>query len=277
MVTAKTESVKLTSIRYPGEDLGIWTILRGFFIIISFLGILISLTGAVPVGFAFLYALILVLLLPYTNLKLKEKTGFGITRGLKIVILIVLFVVAGQMMETKETTKDTVSSVQTQQNADVTKTTQTTDTGSSKVENQKIPQAYKLGDRVLVGDFAYTVHNYTVTNEIGTYIMGDFMGEKADGIFIILDVSIENIAKESKTILGDNIAVIDDQGRRYEHDLQAELYLPKHDGLNVAQMQPGLPKRGKIVFDVPQNIKGYLEVKDADIFSSEKPKIIRWG
>ncbi len=129
MAAVKTEDVKLTSIRYPGEDLGIWTILRGFFMILSFFGILGSITGEFPFSTLLLWLLMFALLSPYYNLKLKEKTGVGITRGLKIVILMVLFVVAGQMMEgkaaAKTTTQDQVSSVQTQQNVDVPKTTQT--------------------------------------------------------------------------------------------------------------------------------------------------------
>ena len=115
----------------------------------------------------------------------------------------------------------------------------------------------------------------TTAYEIGEYILGTFYGEKADGIFLILDVTIENVGKESKYLWGTNIKIIDDQGRRYDHDTTAEIYLGD-EAFTFEQMQPCLPKRGKIVFDVPKNLKGMIEISSDDMWSNEK-KYVSWG
>ena len=133
------------------------------------------------------------------------------------------------------------------------------------------PQIYKFGDKVVTGDFAYTFNSYQTTNYVGN----EYFGEKADGMFLVIDVTIENIGKESKTLWSSNVVVIDDQQRRFEHDTVAEIYL-NGKAFNFEQMQPGLPKTGKIIFDVPQNLKGFIEVSDDNMWSNEK-KYISWG
>ena len=47
------------------------------------------------------------------------------------------------------------------------------------------------------------------------------------------------------------------------------------DSFSFEQMQPSLPKRGKIVFDVPENIKGMLEISSSSFWSDEK-KYVSW-
>ncbi len=122
-------------------------------------------------------------------------------------------------------------------------------------------QNSKIGDRVIAGDFAYTFTGMTTSKQIGDYLSdGTFLGKKADGKFIILDVTIENVGKQSEDILiGSNVKIIDDQGRKFEHDTMAEIYL-KAEAFTFTQLQPGLPKSGKIVFDVPENLNGKIEL-----------------
>lgn len=79
----------MASILYPGEDLGLWAVLRGFLIIISLFGIIGSLV-TLSVLKLLNWFIVLMLLLPYTNLKFKENYGFGITRWLKVIILLFL-------------------------------------------------------------------------------------------------------------------------------------------------------------------------------------------
>jgi hypothetical protein len=131
----------------------------------------------------------------------------------------------------------------------------------------------KLGDKVVAGDFAYTFNSMTTSKQIGEDVYGTFMGDKADGIFIILDVTIENIGKESQTILIDSyIKIIDDQGRTFKYDAMAGIYL-KDEAFSFTQLQPGLPKRGKIVFDVPENINGKIELSTG-LWSSDKKYVL---
>ena len=138
------------------------------------------------------------------------------------------------------------------------------------------PQGYYAGDFVDVGNFRYRINSYYTTPQIGQDIMGTFLGAKASGTYLVLSVTIENIAKESKTLLGNNIVVIDSEGRQFSHDMTAEIYLSNNQQFNFQQMQPGLPRTGKIVFDVPKNIRGYLEISSDDMFSGDK-KDVSWN
>ena len=87
-------------------------------------------------------------------------------------------------------------------------------------------------------------------------------------------MTIENIGDKSEHIWGSYVNVIDDQERTFEHDISAEIYL---DGsFSFEQMQPGLPKRGKIIFDIPQDLKGYIEISSDSLWSDEK-KYVSWA
>lgn len=76
--------------------------------------------------------------------------------------------------------------------------------------------------------------------------------------------------------MGSNIVVKDDQDRTFEHDTTAEFYLEGEDQFIFEQMQPGLPKTGKIVFDVPKDISGYISVSSDNAWSDEV-KYIAWS
>ncbi len=143
-----------------------------------------------------------------------------------------------------------------------------------QAQNSKASQpTAKLGDKVIAGDFAYTFNDMTKSKQIGENVAGTFFGEKADGIFIILDVTIENMGKESNNILiGSYVKILDDQGRTFEHNPTAEIYL-KDDAFTFTQLQPGLPKRGKIVFDVPENINGKIELSTG-LWSSDTKYVL---
>ncbi|MBA7689276.1 hypothetical protein ES703_97782 [subsurface metagenome] len=144
--------------------------------------------------------------------------------------------------------------------------------GDQQIETEE-EKIYGFGDKVIVGDFAYTFYSMEIKSEIGEYVFDSFYGEEADGIFFVFDVTIENVGKESKTMWGSYVNVIDDQGRTFEHDISAEIHLD--DSFSFEQMQPSLPKRGKIVFDVPENIKGMLEISSSSFWSDEK-KYVSW-
>jgi len=136
---------------------------------------------------------------------------------------------------------------------------------------------YKFGDTVIVDDVAYIIHSKTENNQIGKYIgygdYGSFYGETADGIFYIFDITIENVGKESTNFWGSNVKIYDNQGRIFDHDTRAEIYLD--DSFSYDQLQPGLPKRGKMVFDVPKGLFGKLEISSTGLFSDKK-EYISW-
>ena len=132
-------------------------------------------------------------------------------------------------------------------------------------------KVHRFGEKFEVGDFSYNFSSYETKSSIGN----EYFGAKADGVFLIIDVTIENIAKESETLWSSNVVVVDDQQRRFDSDVSAEIYMSQ-ETFNFKQMQPGLPKAGKIVFDVPKDIKGFIEVS-SNRFGSDDKKYVTWA
>ena len=142
-----------------------------------------------------------------------------------------------------------------------------TNSGKPKT-SQSCNYEFGIGDTIVVDDVAYTLNSKTESKQVGEYYeyLG-FMGEEADGIFYIFDFTIENVGDESQTFWGTNIKIYDNQGRTFDHDSMAEIYLD--DSFSYDQLQPGLPKRGKIIFDVPENLEGKIEISSTDWLSDE--------
>lgn len=53
----------------------------------------------------------------------------------------------------------------------------------------------------------------TKATEIGEQIMDTFIGEKADGEFLILDIQVENTGKSAKYLMDSFVKIVDDQKR----------------------------------------------------------------
>lgn len=231
-----------------------------FGVLFGISGLSFLFTGSIVAGSSLILASLV--LLPPVNRFVKEKFSFELSRGLKITLVIILFVIYVASLSTSN-----ISDTYTSSNKQPSTTGAESDVDQKQETNQ--PVIYGLEERVVVGNFAYTFHG--VKEMI--YVGSNYFKEYPDGIFLVFDVTIENVAKESKTLWSSYVTVIDDQERRFENDITAEIYL---DGsFSFEQIQPGLPKRGKIVFDVPQDIKGFIEVSSDSIWSDEV-KYVSW-
>lgn len=169
---------------------------------------------------------------------------------LAIVVLLVLLALLGGSPEEQTTTT-------TQ-----TKTTTTTEQPAAPVAAKQ----YAIGDRVEVGELAYTITGMRTAPLVGS---NDF-GARADGIFMIVDMKIENLGKESKTISSSMMKAIDSQGRTFDSDNEAWAYL--ENNLFLKQAQPGLPVTGQVVFDVPAGETFSVEVSSG-AWSSDRQLI----
>ena len=199
-----------------------------------------------------------VIILPPFSKMLKTKANLEISTWLKIIIVLILLVVAGTLMPSDVTDPDDNSNLNTNNAEEINQQNQEEET-----------QFYSFGDKVTVGTFAYTFNDYTTKSYVGS----EYFKEEADGIYLIFDVTIENIGDESEHIWGSYVTVIDDQDRRFEHDTTAEIYAD--DSFSFEQMQPGLPKNGKIIFDVPTDLTGYIEISSDSMWSDEV-KYVAW-
>ena len=124
---------------------------------------------------------------------------------------------------------------------------------TTKTEEVK---TYSIGDSIQAGDFTWKITKSSTATEIGEDLAGTFFGEKADGIFIILDVEVENTGKSAKYLMDSYLKLVDEQGREFSPNSVAAIYLkPQGSALMFEQVNPGITKKGKIVFDVPAGLK----------------------
>ena len=128
---------------------------------------------------------------------------------------------------------------------------------SSAGQKGSTDKTFKVGQTVELEGTQYTVTGVKTASNIG----GQF-GEKADGIFVVVELTIENKKDETKTFLESAATYLASDGTKYEAS-DASIYLGD-DALILREMQPDLPTKGKLVFDVPPTkvAGGVLELSD---------------
>ena len=121
-----------------------------------------------------------------------------------------------------------------------------------------------IGDEILAGEFKWKITKITKEKQIGQDLAGTFFGVKADGEFLIVDVEVENIGKSANILSDSYIKLVDNQGREFTADTMASFYLEQGSSLIFDTVNPGIVKKGKVVFDVPVG----LSVVDVKIYDS---------
>jgi len=121
------------------------------------------------------------------------------------------------------------------------------------------PVLFNIGETFVVDDVAFTVNKVSTETGVGVYVLGSFFGEEADGIFYVLDLTLENKAQESKDMLIEQFKIVDSQGRKFDYDTVAEFSYDEGGKGAITfgqQLQPGLPISGVKVFDLPETAEG---------------------
>ena len=129
-------------------------------------------------------------------------------------------------------------------------------------------QAVPIGETVETGDVAWTVNNVTQATELSS------LGQKKQGNFIIVDLTFINNGKEPVTLDSSSLAILDDQGRTHETDTDASMYVNPNKDLFLNQVNPGVTKEGRAIFDVAPDAKGLiLRAGDTEMFSDKNAYI----
>ncbi|NYI80625.1 DUF4352 domain-containing protein [Nocardioides panzhihuensis] len=128
---------------------------------------------------------------------------------------------------------------------------------ADKPEQGSAKRPFKVGQTAKLEGTAYTVTGASTQDNVG----GEF-GERADGVFVVVDLTIENTKDETKTFMDTSAVFIAKDGTRYEGS-DAAIYLGD-ESLFLRDMQPDLATKGKLVFDVPpaKAAGGILQVSD---------------
>ena len=135
--------------------------------------------------------------------------------------------------------------------------------------------SHTVGESFTVGSGAqsieYMVASASVTDHVGT----ESFGEDADGIFVVVELRMTNVGNESLDLSTAPFRMVDSQGREFEVDTGALVYL--EDAIVFEQLHPGLEKRGQIVFDVAAGDTYRLRIDPAGMFSGAESHTVEIG
>jgi hypothetical protein len=111
------------------------------------------------------------------------------------------------------------------------------------------------------GKFEFTVTGVDCSqNTIGA----DPVSTKANGVFCVVSMTVQNIGNEAQTLVATNQYGYDAQGKKFSTDTKSEFYLPNQGGALFNQLNPGSSVTGQIVYDVPAGTKlTKLELHDS--------------
>ena len=117
-------------------------------------------------------------------------------------------------------------------------------------------KAFGVGEKATIADVGFTLNGVEETNEINSG--NEFIpNATTEGKFIIVDVSIENGQKEALTINSSFFKIKTVDEVEYEATTDGEVIMAMGDNMGdffLEQINPGLSKSGKVVFEVPADL-----------------------
>lgn len=194
---------------------------------------------------------------------MKEKKKKSILKKwwFWLIVVIVVIGVSGNNDESKPSSSnqsDSGTSDNTQQQDEVTE------------------KLYSIGENVVVGNLEFVVNNFEETTEITSDNM--FIDSvTTQGKLVVIDMTVKNNDKESRTIDSTMFKLIDDQGREFDALNSAELMMILDDvNIFLKQVNPGLSLEGTFVFEIPADVESYsLELASGVAFAGGKTETIK--
>ena len=139
---------------------------------------------------------------------------------------------------------------------------QNSSVASKVVSKDDRTKTYVIGDYVRAGDIEWQIKKEPDKMK---EIWGDYDSQKANGTFVLIELTGMLTGKGSAIVSTAEFQLIDKEDIRYETTNNGEAGLKELDlkSLSREQLNPGVSITGWIVFDVPEDATGLkLEVGD---------------
>lgn len=123
-----------------------------------------------------------------------------------------------------------------------------TPSNSENVENRRIYGS--IGEQIEVKHFAYRVNGIKFVKSIGN----EFYRTRADGIFLIVDLSLLNRDNVAHILDNSMFKLTDENGLQYQSSGEATtaLLMNEEETLFLKQCNPQIQKQGLLAFEVPR-------------------------
>ncbi len=138
--------------------------------------------------------------------------------------------------------------------------------------NQENEVSYiKIGEEITIKNFVYKVNKIEFKKSVGS----DFMKETADGIYLIIDLSLKNLDNQEHTLDNSLFKLTDTDGTEYESspDGSMALEMDGKETLFLKQCNPKIQKQGFLVFEVPE--KGIYDLHLSGGYWSGRTAIVK--
>lgn len=124
------------------------------------------------------------------------------------------------------------------------------------------PTAAPAGSAVRDGKFEFRVLGIESATQAGD-LSNPYMIAEAQGEFVIVTLSVQNIGDVPQSYFGANQKLIDTAGREYGSDSEASLWM-NNEGAIMSDINPGNSIQVRAAFDVPPGtVPAELELHDS--------------
>ncbi|WHY86981.1 DUF4352 domain-containing protein [Neobacillus novalis] len=179
-----------------------------------------------------------------------------------VVGVIIVLGVIGSMLDGGEEKSDKTSKEAATTTTKTTSETKNKQTNETKQSEKPKVKAFVVGDIVKTGKLGYKVLNVETTKEIKSD--NQFIESvKTEGQFVVIDLEAFNYDKKARMVDSNMFKIKDDQGREFEPTSDSNVMMVVKGAMDffLQDINPGLSKKGKLVFELPQDAASYsLEV-----------------
>ncbi len=136
----------------------------------------------------------------------------------------------------------------------------------STTNNQEQAKIYSIGEKIIIDKIDYSVDSVFTSSALGSL----YNVEEAKGVFVIISLTVKNNGNGDMSLSTTDFSLIDSQGRNYNPDISASIYLSmmNFNPFTFERLGAGLQTSGELVFDVPINDTGLvLEITGEGFFA----------
>ena len=172
----------------------------------------------------------------------------------------------GSNSSQQSTTASSSAQVTTSEEAVQTKASEET----KNTEEKTTIAEHKIGEIVKVGDVEYVVNSKSLSQNVG----GQY-GKTANGIYLIVNVTVKNTGKKSITVTDDFFKLLKGD-TEYATDGAAGLYANEEAKFFLSELNPENSITGNVVFDLSNetaNASGLQLQVQTGIWGTQKGKI----
>ncbi|MFZ4724605.1 MAG: DUF4352 domain-containing protein [Paludibacter sp.] len=115
-----------------------------------------------------------------------------------------------------------------------------------------------IGKEILVGHFSYIITGFKFKKTVGD----EFVSQTADGIYLLINLTIKNVSNETRTLDGSCFYLTDLDDLKFEYSTNGStaLEMSGMQSLFLKECQPRIKTKGVLIFEVPEKGDYYLHL-----------------